>query len=207
MKQLLPALRKAMMGWNGVVRDSTNPHFRNRYASLEAVIDTVRKPMLDNGLLFTQMPGTLTQIGNTLCLAVTTTIWHESGEFLESTIQVPLQKQDPQGVGSAITYACRYALMAVLGLPPVDDDGEAARASATPAVAAKPVAEAKDPVLSAQTAEMMIKVLRTAHAVADLEEWKRLESTKMAYKNLNSADFETVKGEYQKQLAKLEKAA
>jgi hypothetical protein len=50
-----------------------------------------------------------------------------SGEWIKATMAIPLTKTDPQGVGSAITYGCRYALMAMLGLPPLDDDAEATK--------------------------------------------------------------------------------
>ena len=106
----------------GVEKDSKNPAFKSRYASLEAVIDAAKPVLIKHKLAFLQMPGALTEHG----LSVTTMILHESGQHISSTLTVPLAKRDPQGAGSAITYACRYSLMAMLGMPPVDDDGEAA---------------------------------------------------------------------------------
>ncbi len=107
---------------SGVVKDSSNPHYKSKYASLEAVIETVRPSMQKHGLTFIQSPG-LYEDG---ALKISTSIVHaDTGECIHSTISVPLQKQDPQGVGSAITYACRYSLMALLGIPPVDDDAQA----------------------------------------------------------------------------------
>lgn len=119
---LFPALHKAQGDMRGVAKDSTNPHFKNKYASLENVIDTAKGPLQASGLAFTQAPGALVD-GS---IEVTTMLMHTSGQWLRSTLHVPLSKRDPQGVGSAITYGCRYALMATLGLPPVDDDGESA---------------------------------------------------------------------------------
>ncbi len=107
-----------------VRRDNTNPHFRSRYATLEAVWDTLRGPLHDAGLVVIQKAAGVTDG----MVEVTTTVVHaKSGEADASTIVVPCPKADPQGVGSATTYACRYALMAYFGLPPSDDDGEAAR--------------------------------------------------------------------------------
>lgn len=107
----------------GVKRDAKNPHFRNSYASLEAVTDTIRPHMQECGLLWVQSPGAIVD-GS---IQVTTRIHHpESGSFHETTMQMPLGKRDPQGAGSALTYCQRYSLMAVLGLPPTDDDAETA---------------------------------------------------------------------------------
>ena len=125
---LFPALVTAQKQLRGVVKDSKNPHFKSSYASLENVIDTARGPLNDAGIAFTQAPGALVDGA----IEVTTMLMHSSGQWLRSTLHVPLQKRDPQGVGSAITYGCRYALMATLGLPPVDDDGESAMDCNTP---------------------------------------------------------------------------
>lgn len=122
-KAISAALFKVQSELHGVVKDAQNPHFRNRYATLEAVIDTAKPALQSAGVLFIQAPGNLSEHG----LEVTTRLVHtESGEWIESNLVVPLAKNDPQGAGSAITYACRYSLMAMLGLPPVDDDAEAA---------------------------------------------------------------------------------
>lgn len=120
--ELFPALHKAQGQLRGVVKDSRNPHFKSSYASLESVVETVREPLQAAGLAFTQAPGVIVDGA----IEVTTMLMHTSGQWLRSTLHVPLQKRDPQGVGSAITYGCRYALMATLGLPPIDDDGESA---------------------------------------------------------------------------------
>jgi len=75
------------------------------------------------GLIYTQSPGAIVDG----VMAVTTMIIHaESGEWMKFEGDIALGKRDPQGVGSAITYMQRYSLMAALGLPPVDDDGEGA---------------------------------------------------------------------------------
>lgn len=123
--ELAKALHGAQAMVEGVRKDSKNPHFKNNYASLEAVIDTARPALQANGIAFTQAPGALVDGA----IEVTTMLVHASGQWMRSTLHVPLTKKDAQGVGSAITYGCRYSLMATLGLPPVDDDGEAARSS------------------------------------------------------------------------------
>lgn len=107
----------------GVKKDSKNPHFKNSYASLEQVTDTIRPHMQELGLYFRQYPGRIVDSS----IQVSTEIVHaESGEVFSFCMEMPLAKRDPQGAGSAMTYAMRYSLMAALGLPPTDDDAETA---------------------------------------------------------------------------------
>ncbi len=131
-RMLGTALLKAQGQLRGVGKDGANPHFKSRYATLENVTDTIRPVLQNCGIVFMQSPGGVDEHG---VMSLTTTLVHaESGETINSTIGVPLVKRDPQGVGSAITYACRYSLMALLGLPPVDDDGEGAGRADVPTV-------------------------------------------------------------------------
>lgn len=125
---LFPALHKAQGALTGVVKDGKNPAFKSRYATLENVIDAAKPALQAADLAFTQAPGALVEGA----IEITTMIMHTSGQWLRSTLHVPLSKRDPQGVGSAITYGLRYSLMATLGLPPVDDDGESAMDRNTP---------------------------------------------------------------------------
>jgi hypothetical protein len=122
---LTGAILKVQGAVESVKKDAVNPHFKNRYATLENVIDTARPALQEAGIAFVQAPGQVLD-GS---VEVTTMLVHESGEWMRSTLHVPLGKRDAQGVGSAITYGCRYSLMAMLGLPPTDDDdGQAASA-------------------------------------------------------------------------------
>lgn len=121
--KLITAMHAVQGSLTGVKRDSSNPHFKNRYASLESVIDTLRPHLQANGLIVTQAPGRMTEHG---CLEVTTTISHISGQSMTTRFEIPLTKRDAQGAGSAITYASRYSLMSLFMLPPTDDDGEGA---------------------------------------------------------------------------------
>lgn len=130
--KLAEALCKAQGQMEGAAKDSVNPHFKNKYADLAAVWDAIRKPLAANGLSVIQFPRTV-QNG----VEIETTLLHSSGEFLRDVLWLPCSKADAQGIGSAITYARRYALMAVCGIAPVDDDGEAAVAT-TPKNASPP---------------------------------------------------------------------
>jgi hypothetical protein len=148
------ALAKAQATMHGATKDSKNPAFRSSYASLSSVIDAIRAPLTENGIAFLQAPGAIMAEG----IPITTTLVHTSGEWITNTLVLPVAKRDPQGVGSAITYGCRYSLMAMLGLPPVDDDGNAAmeatheteRRASAPQVSKAPV-PAKGPDIPATT--------------------------------------------------------
>jgi hypothetical protein len=120
--KIAPALVAALAELKGVAKDSKNPHFKNDYASLEAVIETARPVLASHGLAFMQGLGAF----NAGAMTVSTRILHDSGQWIESDFQMPVGKSDPQGTASASTYARRYSLMGILGLPAVDDDGEAA---------------------------------------------------------------------------------
>jgi hypothetical protein len=104
-----------------VKKDSANPFFKSKYASLSNILDAIQDPLASAGLSFSQFP-----TGES---GLTTILMHsESGEFLMETYIMRPVKVDPQGIGSAITYQRRYALGAVLGLN-IDDDDDANAAS------------------------------------------------------------------------------
>lgn len=116
---IAPALLKAQKSIKFAVKDAKNPHFKSSYADLGSVIDAIKAPLNDNGILFMQTPSP--SAPGTLSL--TTRLVHESGEWIEDTATMPLPKADPQGFGSAMTYCRRYALAAVVGVYQDDDDG------------------------------------------------------------------------------------
>ena len=100
-----------------VAYDSTNPHFKSRFASLAAIHKAVDPVLAECGLTVSQFP-----VSDENGVGVRTAIIHESGEWFEGQYVLPLQKRDPQGAGSALTYARRYALAATLGIVADDDD-------------------------------------------------------------------------------------
>lgn len=121
--KIAPALVFAQQSIKYAIKDSTNPHFKSRYADLGSVIDAIKLSLNDNGIAFIQTP-TESQNGT---LALCTRLIHNSGEWIEDVATCPLQKNDPQGYGSALTYLRRYSLASITGLYQDDDDGEAAR--------------------------------------------------------------------------------
>ena len=125
--KISPALVKAINAIEGVKKGADNPFFKSKYANLESVIEAAHDALSDNGLAVMQGPGPMD--GN--CITLTTRLVHESGEWIETNFSLPAGKMDPQAAGSAITYARRYSLMAMLNMPAVDDDGEASMPRST----------------------------------------------------------------------------
>src|SRR5574338_1238251 len=106
-------------------KDSTNPFFNSTYADLSSVWESCRELLAKHGLSVIQ--GNSLGANNTVI--VETILAHESGEWIQSELCMPLAKNDPQGVGSAITYGRRYGLAAIVGIvADDDDDGNAASA-------------------------------------------------------------------------------
>ena len=129
---LAAALVKAQSAMGGAKKDSTNPHFKTAYADLASVWDACRAPLANAGLSIVQLVSSERLHPSEATHAVIETILaHSSGEWVSSTLAVPLTKSDAQGLGSAITYGRRYALAAIVGVCPADDDGEAAVARPT----------------------------------------------------------------------------
>ncbi len=108
-----------------VTKDAENPFTKSWYASLNSVMDACRNALIENGIWMCQYPVPVEQSN---FLGLVTKLTHaESGQWQSSLAVVPLPKADPQGMGSAITYARRYALTAMLGMVTEDDDGEGAK--------------------------------------------------------------------------------
>lgn len=134
--ELAKALLAVQSQLQPALKDAENPFTKSSYATLNSVMDTCRAALLANGILLTQFP-VPAETGH---LGLATKLIHaESGQWYSSLAVVPLPKADPQGYGSAQTYARRYALCAMLGIITEDDDGEgakmpqSARKSRTPA--------------------------------------------------------------------------
>ena len=120
--KIAAAFVKAQKAFGPALKSSTNPHFKSRYADLSACVEAVVDALNNNGIGLIQRC-----YDNSTGVMVETVFVHESGEVLECGIlHVPASKQDPQGYGSALTYARRYSLMAACGIAPEDDDGNSA---------------------------------------------------------------------------------
>ena len=121
-KHIAAAFVKAQRQFGPALKTSTNPHFRSKYADLSNCIEAVIDALNANGIGLMQRT-----YESKDGVMVETIFVHESGEVMEcGLLHVPAAKQDPQGYGSALTYARRYSLLAATGLAPEDDDGNSA---------------------------------------------------------------------------------
>ena len=145
--ELVGALNKFQAAITSVKKEADNPFFHAKYADLDSVWDMLRKPLTENGLAVTQTTETSEDK-----LFLLTTLFHTSGQWMNTQYPIVPMKQrarddgggwiasdDPQSLGSAITYARRYSLSALLGVSSgePDDDGEKAMARDKPQQAGK----------------------------------------------------------------------
>ncbi len=119
---LAKSLAAAQRVMHGAKKDSDNPAFRSRYADLESIWTACREPLASNGLAVIQT----TEPQGLEGVTVVTTLVHESGEWIRGRYFCPCTKKDAHGFGSATTYARRFALAAIVGICPSDDDGNGA---------------------------------------------------------------------------------
>lgn len=116
------ALCKALPKVDAAKKDSTNPAFRSKYADLTSIVEAYKEELAQVGIVVMQPPS----VGADGSALVTTILLHESGEWMASALSLKPVKTDPQGMGSAITYARRYGAQGMLGITADDDDGNAA---------------------------------------------------------------------------------
>lgn len=115
--ELMAALSKAQGEMTGAAKDGLNPHFGSKYSKIEHVIGAVRIVFAKYGLGFTQ-PTRITENGN---LILETIIGHSSGQWIGGEYPVKPLKEGPQELGKVLTYARRYALQSLAGVPSMDD--------------------------------------------------------------------------------------
>lgn len=176
MKELATALCKAQSQIKGAIKDSKNPHFNSDYADLESVWDACRDALHSNGLSVVQV-GADAPEGH---IAIKTMLLHNSGQYIEGTMTLPMVKRDPQAAGSAITYARRYSLAAMVGVVQVDDDGNAAT-QAVPKYKAEPKPEPQTAKQRLWTASGQDKerIAVAAKDVLGITDTKKLTDTDM----------------------------
>lgn len=114
--ELAAALAAAQGMMENAIMNRSNPHFKSKYADLAAIFDAARKPLSANGLAIVQT------IGDNI---LHTRLLHTSGQWIASEHPLPMSGR-PQEIGSALTYARRYSLSALIGIAAdEDDDGNA----------------------------------------------------------------------------------
>ena len=169
--ELATALSKVQAKLEGAKMDGSNPFFKSKYATLFSVWEASRKSLTDNGLSVVQT----CSVGESEGLIVDTTLLHSSGQWISGELAIKPAKNDPQGVGSAITYARRYGLASIIGICPEDDDAESAmerkptaqmpNSKTSPAQLKKIYAVAKEKGYSEELAtSIMVREFGTGHS-------------------------------------------
>jgi hypothetical protein len=124
---IAPALVKAQAEIRPIVKDSTNPAFRSRYTSLDAIMEVVRPVMAKHDLFVVQSVLDTIDGEHSTSITVESRVIHSSGEWIAGVVQVPVMQQTSHGFGSALSYGRRYSLSALLSLASdEDDDGNGA---------------------------------------------------------------------------------
>lgn len=157
------ALAKAQAELKNPPYDSKNPHFRNSYASLASVRDTITPVLAAHGIAVLQLLGK-SEVG----VSCETVLTHASGEWISSTIELPATKQDAQGYGSACTYARRYALMAIVNVVGDEDDDANEASKPAPVKAARPT---QQDVAREQTYQTLVRGILGSNTADELAQW------------------------------------
>lgn len=148
-KGLVGALAKVLKTVENPTKNCTNPAFKSKYADLSSVLAAARKAVADQGLTFTQVtymdgPQTVLQ----------TILMSDDGGYVTCDYPVTPVMNDPQGMGSALTYARRYSLCSVLGI--VADDDDDGNEASKPGAAAQAVVQPARPSASTEAAKLPI---------------------------------------------------
>jgi hypothetical protein len=163
--ELAKALSSAQGEITPAAKDCENSFFHARYADLASVWDACRAALTKHGLSVIQTPRTSCSDGVTL-VTVGTLLLHTSGEWIAEELSAIPGKNDPQGIGSCITYLRRYSLSSFVGVAPEDDDAESAvNHSAKPAQRARPAPKPSDHSVQAG---VMIKTIEECDSMKSL---------------------------------------
>ena len=153
-KELCTALIVAKAEFNPIKKTALNPFFKSKYATLEMVIEATDPALCKSGLSIIQLVN-----GENL----ETVLIHTSGEWIASETALKAVKQDPQAQGSAITYARRYALSAILGVASEEDDDGNAGTKPTPPPKPKQLPE--NPNINAQRQRAIDMIKASGHDI------------------------------------------
>lgn len=165
--ELATALAKAQGTMKNAAMNRVNPHFRSRYADLASVLDAIREPLSAAGLSIVQ---TMQKNGSDTGMILRTTLMHSSGQFIATEYPLPVT-QKPHEMGSALTYARRYSLAAIVcNSSDEDDDGNVAQ-------------DAKKTLAKKDAKEIYTKLqaeVRAATSRYELETWGKENAERIA---------------------------
>ncbi|EDV3179542.1 ERF family protein [Salmonella enterica subsp. arizonae] len=164
---VIKALFEARKLFTKVKKDKQNAHLKNRYATLDSVLDAIMPGLTEKGLFLTQDQSVSEDLKS---MTVFTRFIHvESNEWVEYSFTLPMQKLDPQGGGSTNSYARRYALCTALGLATADDDAQ---------LAVKSASDWKKELDACETIEELAKVYNTAYKMSNAANRRIIEDHK-----------------------------
>jgi len=188
----------AQKATESVKKAASNPAFRSKYADLSEVVEAVVPALNNAGIAVIQSPAFDGEL-----VGLTTILLHETGASCTATLHLRPSKLDPQGVGSAITYARRYALLAMTGAAPEDDDGNAASGPRQEPAKA-PQAAPKAPTLR-DRAERLMGTIREVETAPNLDKALNLAAGLMAELDAKDPDLfaevETLRKQRERDLA------
>lgn len=173
-KDLSAALVKVQAGLSHAKKKENNPFFKSKYAGLPDVIDASRKLLTDNGLAVTQVTNyDFVDMRPVLITQLT----HSSGQWIRGYYPIVSVKQDPQSIGSAMTYARRYTYMAIIGLAAEDEDNDGNEASSPtkklPELSSvnfeKNKEKWRESIKNGKTSNDLIAILGTKYTVLDTQ--------------------------------------
>ena len=183
MKSIATALAAAQINMGKALKQASNPHFRSKYADLGSVMDACLPALNERGIAVIQPTGE-----DDLGRFVQTILIHgESGEQLSCRVPLIVGKNDMQGYGSAVTYARRYGLMAMAGIAPEDDDGNAAAKAAPKQEAPKKISAEQfqainDLIFDTETDEAKFCAYYKVEELHDMNAKQATEATAMLTK-------------------------
>lgn len=202
LNELGSALAKVQGQLKPAIKGSNNPYFKSKYADLQSCWDCCRDLLAANGLSVVQ---TFCECAGGESVTISTTLLHSSGQWISGDLTMKPAKADPQGIGSAITYARRYALAAILGIvADEDDDGNAATHNEAKKPAAVPAGATKVPALISQEniniltlsdPSLVDKAMEKA-GITDIKDFTQEQAVKtIAWINAKKAEAEAKKAE------------
>lgn len=198
MKQIASAFIKAKKEFSPALKNKVNGGFKSKYADLSACLDAVDDAFLNNGIAMYQET-----FEDSQGVTIETVLLHESGEVLRcGKLHLPAAKQDPQGYGSALSYARRYSLMTACGISQEDDDGNSATKAVNESSKVSPAPNLKPPALSSD------EVNNCLNAMIGCDDFEALKGIYGgAYKRADLGQKTTLLETYQIQKLLLTKAA
>jgi len=178
-------LVKAQKEFAPALKTSLNPHFKSKYVGLDGCVEAVIDALNNNGIYLLQKSHDCDD-----GVKVETVLVHESGEQISGgVLHVPAAKNDPQGYGSALTYARRYSLMATCGIAPEDDDGNQATSSYRNQPKVEPKAQESQPMaMYTVTPEQDLKCKEIAADVVDFATKLQWDDAFITFDNVTDHD-------------------